>query len=138
VAAGRPVGALACAAPGPTFKVHVELFVDRKVVIVPAGVGVSPRGCAYPVRTHGPDGVVEVARGSGLRVADLFRIWGQPLGLKRLVSFSSSSPVRAYVGGKLVRGSAGAIPLTPHAEIVLELGGYVPPHPFFLFRGGTS
>ena len=55
-----------------------------------------------------------------------------------MVWFTSRSPLRAYVDGKLVRGPAGAIPLTPHAQIVLELGGYVPPHPFFLFAGGDS
>ncbi len=65
----------------------------------------------------------------------LFRIWGQPLGMRRLASFRSGSPVRAYVGGRRVEGPVGAIRLTPHAQIVLELGPYVPPHPSFLFPG---
>ncbi len=55
-----------------------------------------------------------------------------------LASFRSGRPVRAYVGGRLVRGSLAAIPLTPHAEIVLELGPYLAPHSFFLFAGGHS
>jgi hypothetical protein len=138
VVAGASVGTLRCAAPGPAFRVHLELFARQKVVVVPAGIGVASRGCSYPVRTHAPDGIVEVARGSRLQLADLFRVWGQALGPRRLASFSSSRPVRAYVGGKLVHGPAGAIPLTPHAEIVLELGAYVPPHPSFLFAGGDS
>ena len=149
VAAGAPVGTLRCGSRSASFRVHVELFADRKVVIVPAGIGVAepsrrdgativPRGCVYPLRTTAPDGIVEVARGSSLTLADLFRLWGRPLGPRRLVSFSSSSPVRAYVGGKLVRGPAGSIRLTPHAQIVLEVGRYVPPHPFFLFAGGTE
>ena len=95
-------------------------------------------GCAYPVRTLTPAGIVEVARGARLRLADLFRVWGQALGTHRIASFRSASPVRAYVDGKRVRGPVGAIPLTRHAEIVLELGGYVPPHPFFLFAPGGS
>lgn len=138
VTAGGPVGSLHCAAPGPAFRIHLELFADRKVVIVPAGIGVSAEGCAYPVRTHAPDGVVEVAAGSNLRLADLFRVWGQALDDRRLASFSSGGLVRAYVGGKLVHGPAGEIPLTRHTQIVLELGAYVPPHPFFLFAGGDS
>jgi hypothetical protein len=115
----------------------VELFVGRKVVIVPAGIGVGT-GCRYPLTTAGPDGVVTVARGRALTVGDLFRVWGQPLGPRSLAGFTSRTPVRAYVAGRLVQGPAASIRLTPHAQIVLELGGYVPPHPFFLFPGGTS
>ena len=148
VLAGKPVGGLHCALSGPVSQLHLELFVNRRVVIVPAGIGVAgpstrrgatvvPHGCSYPVRTLTPAGIVEVARGAKLRLADLFRVWGEPLGPRRLASFRSATPIRAYVGGRLVRGPAGEIPLTRHAEIVLELGGYVPPHSFFLFAGGT-
>jgi hypothetical protein len=44
--------------------------------------------------------------------------------------------VRAYVGGERWRGDVRAIPLTRHAQIVLELGAYIPPHPRFLFPRG--
>jgi hypothetical protein len=137
VAARNPVGELRCGKPGPAFRIHLELFANRKVVVVPAGIGVSG-SCVYPVRTTSPGGVVEVARGAALHVADIFRVWSQPLASRRLAGFSSSRPVRAYVGGHLVHGSIGAIPLTAHAEIVLELGAYLVPHSFFLFPGGDS
>jgi hypothetical protein len=138
VAAGRPVASLRCSAPGRTIQVHLELFVDRRVVVVPSGIGLAASGCAYPVRTLAPGGVVEAARGTALSLGDLFRVWGEPLAARRLVSFSSSRRLRAYVGGRLVHGPAAAIPLRPHAEIVLELGPYVVPHSFFLFPGGDS
>jgi len=32
-------------------------------------------------------------------------------------------------------GNVRAIPLRRHREIVIEVGGYVPPHTFFLFSG---
>jgi hypothetical protein len=148
VAAGAPVGGMGCHAGGKTVAVHVELFANRQVVAVPAGIGVAqpyrtalgavvPRGCSYPVRTLTPTGVVEVAASRRLTVGDLFRVWGQPLGLRRLGSFTSPSPVRAYVAGRLVRGAAGSIPLTSGEEIVLEIGGYVAPHPSFLFPKGS-
>jgi len=132
VATGAPVDGLRCTRAVSSFRVHVELFADRKVVIVPAGIGVAepyrregaavrPAGCTYPVWTVAPDGVVEVARGRQLSLAD----------------FRSSAPLRAYVAGRRVRGPAGAIPLTPGAEIVVELGAYVPPHPSFLFAPGA-
>jgi len=133
--APRPAAGLRCTQAGTVFQVHVEIFANRKVVILPAGIGAGP-GCSYPLRTVDPTGVVDVRRGSALRVADLFHVWGQALGTRRIASFSSSSPLRAYVDGKRIGGPAGAIRLTPHSEIVLELGAYVPPHPFFLFPGG--
>ena len=138
VAAGRPIASLRCGAPGRAIQLHLELFVDRRVVVVPSGIGLASSGCAYPVRTLSPDGVVEAARGVVLTLGDLFRVWGEPLGARRLVSFSSPLPLRAYVGGRLARGPAAAIPLTPHAEIVLELGPYLVPHSFFLFPERAS
>lgn len=148
VAAGTPIGTLRCGSHGKTVAVHLELFANRRVVAVPAGIGVArpfrttlgtvvPQGCSYPVRTLTPTGVVEVATNGRSTVGDLFRVWGQPLGPRRLGSFTSRSPVRAYVGGRLVRGPAASIPLTSGEEIVLEIGGYVPPHPSFLFPKGS-
>jgi hypothetical protein len=76
-------------------------------------------------------------RGAGLDLGDLFRIWGQPLAAHRLASFRSAAAVRAYVGGRRVRGRVADVPLEPNAEIVVELGAYVPPHRFFLFPKGS-
>jgi hypothetical protein len=148
VAAGAPIAGLRCGASGKTFRVHVELFADRRVVAVPAGIGVSkpfrtalgtvePRGCSYPIRTLTPTGIVDVEKGSYLTLGDLFRVWGQPLGTRRLGLFTSREPVRAYLGGRTVHGAASSIPLRSGEEIVLEIGGYVAPHPSFLFPKGS-
>ena len=126
---GSPVGAFDCAPAGKTFRVHVELFAHRKVVIVPPGIGVARTGCVYPARTSTPTGIVEIARGAKLTLGDLFRIWGRRLGERTLLSFRSDAPVRAYVAGKRWAGPPAEIPLSPGAQIVVELGGYVPPHP---------
>src|SRR5919201_3582426 len=136
-------------ADAPRFGVHVELFANRRVVVVPAGIGVAaprrrvgafvrPRGCSYAVRTLGPTGVVEVRRGARLTLGRLFAVWGQPLSATRLAGFSTrrGAPVRAYVAGRPWQGPPGAIPLTRHAPIVLELGRFVPPHRSFRFRSG--
>jgi hypothetical protein len=134
---GRPVAGRACVPGGRRFDVHLELYANRRVVIVPPGIGLA-RGCSYPARTRTPTGVVEVANGSRLDLGDLFRIWGQPLGPHRLVSFRSAAPVRVYVAGRRVLGPAAAVRLEPNAEIVVELGAYVPPHRFFLFPKGSQ
>ena len=118
---------------GGAFRVHVELFAERNAVVVPAGIG----ACSDPVRTRTPTGVFEVSSRGRPTVGDLFRVWGQPLSTHRLASFTSGSPVRVYVNGRPVGGPVGSIPLTKDAEIVLEIGGYVPPHRFFLFPKGS-
>ena len=128
---------------------HVELFAHGRVVIVPAGIGVarprarsgayvSPRGCSYAARTIEPTGVIEVRSGPRVTLGEFFRIWGQPLSTTRLAGFGTtgSAPVRAYVAGRRWRGSLRSIPLQRHAQIVLELGTFIPPHRAFLFRPG--
>jgi hypothetical protein len=146
VARARPVRGLRCSrARRPRFGVHLELFAKRRVVIVAPGIGVAPprrregayvRGgrCAYPARTREPTGVVEVERGAALTLADVFAIWGQPLGPRRLAGFRG--PVTAYVGGRARRGDPRRIRLEPHAQIVLEVAGHVPPHPRYRFPNG--
>ena len=134
-AAGRGVGRLRCGITGRSFAVHLELFANRRALVIPAGIGVRPR-CSYPVRSLTPTGVIEVGR-PGLALGDVFRIWGQRLGAHTLGSFTSVAPVRAYVNGHLYRGAANSLPLTSGDEIVVELGAYVPPHSFFLFPRGS-
>ena len=133
VRSGEPVGPFTCGPPGKSFRVHIELFAERKVIVVPQGIGVARSGCVYPARTRGRLGVVEVAVGSRLTLGDVFRIWGRRLGERTLLSFKAGSPVRAYVAGKRFRGPVGEVPLKPGAQIVVELGPYIPPHKTFLF-----
>ena len=162
VATHRPVGRLGCrtATTGSRYGVHLELYAARLVVPVPAGIGIAPpqrrRGayvlggaCVYPLWTTEPTGVIVVDRGLQSRdrsvrsrggrdlpptLGELFAVWGQPLSRERLAGFRS--PVRAYLGGAVWTGPPQAIPLTPHAEIVLEVGGAIPPHRTYLFPPG--
>ncbi len=131
VAAGRPVGRLTCSRSGRRFAVHVELFARRRVVVVPPGIGRGPHGCSYPLRTDAPTGVVTVSRGARYALGDLFRVWGRRLGPDALLSFPGR--VSVFVGGRRFAGDPRRVPLTPHAEIVVEVGGYVAPHVSYLF-----
>src|SRR5215831_19097546 len=82
VSQAAPVGSMSCAAHEvPRVGVHLELFARGRVVIVPAGIGISPplerRGayvvsgrCSYPLRTREPTGVIEVAGGSRHTLGD--------------------------------------------------------------------
>jgi len=143
---GAPVGRFDCATtPHARTRAHVELFANRRVLLLPAGIGmpqpvvrdgayVLRARCSYALRTTAPTGVVEVVPGSRATVGDLFRVWGQPLRSSRLAGFRGH--VHAYVAGKPWRGDVRAIPLRWHAQIVLEVGGYVRPHALFLFGSG--
>ncbi|TMK65101.1 MAG: hypothetical protein E6G60_05785 [Actinobacteria bacterium] len=147
VAAAEPVGRFRCGATArPRVRAHVELFANRRVLILPAGIGMAPplardgayvtrARCSYAVRTTTPTGVIEVVAAKNATIGDLFRVWGQPLTRARLAGFRGR--VHAYVARSRWRGDIRAIPLRRHAQIVLEIGGYVRPHRFFLFgRGG--
>lgn len=145
-----PIGRLRCSsARRLRFGVHLELFANRRVMIVPAGIGIAPPlardgatvtsgRCSYPVRTTQPTGVLELATGSRLTLGDLFDVWGRPLSRSRLAGYRARSGerIRAWVGGCAWNGPLRRIPLRRHAQIVLEGGGYVPPHATFLFPRG--
>jgi hypothetical protein len=135
VIAARPVGRLRCAGTAVVQRAHLELFAQGRVVIVPAGIGISrARACAYPVRTTTPTGVVEFDPSKRLRLGDFFAVWNRRLAPGSMLTFSGK--VRAYVDGKRRHGDVRAIPLRRHAEIVLEVGRYIPPHAAFLFGPG--
>jgi hypothetical protein len=136
VAAGRPVGTLTCRRGGETFAVHVELFAARRVIVVPRGIGKGPGGCTYPLRTDDPTGVVQVRRGRGYVLGDLFRIWGRRLGRSRLLTFRG--PVAVFVGGRRFLGDPRRVPLRRHAEIVIELGARLAPHSTYVFPKGRG
>jgi hypothetical protein len=130
--------------------VHIELFAANRVVIVASGIGTQPprsysAGRISRARCYGdlvtlePTGVVLVRPGLRLRLADLFRSWGQPLTSHRLASFSTTAgaPVAVFVGGRRWQGPPGSVPLAVHSEIVLEVGPHVPPHVAYTFPPGT-
>jgi hypothetical protein len=130
----KSVGRLQCA-NGRRFAVHIELFAHRQVAIVPPGIGVARSGCSYPLRTNAPTGVVEVLAAGRFTLGDFFRIWGRRFDATHLLSFRGS--VSLFVGGKRRTGDPRELVLTRHAQIVIEVGGYVAPHPSYLFpRGG--
>jgi hypothetical protein len=131
---------------GPRIAAHVEVFAQNRVVLIAAGIGTRPplrfssgrisaAGCFGALVTLEPTGVVLVSPGRRLTLADLFRSWGQPLSRSRLAGFSASpgAQVAVFVDGRRRPGSPGALPLTDHAEIVLEVGPYVPPHSSYTF-----
>jgi hypothetical protein len=143
VAHADAVGRFSCRrGEAPRELAHVELFARKLVLLLPAGIGMAPplvwdgaevtgARCSYGVRTTGPTGVIEYVSGLRPTLGDVFDVWGQPLSSRGFAGFHGA--VAAWVGGKRWRGDVRSIPLRHHAEIVVEVGGYIPPHRFFLF-----
>ena len=131
---------------GPRTASHVELFAANRVVILAAGIGVRPpwsssdgritaAPCYGPVVTLEPTGVVLARPHAHATLASLFAAWGQPLSGSRVASFRAPGRghVAVFVDGRRRLGPPGDVPLAEHAEIVLEVGPYVPPHTRFAF-----
>jgi hypothetical protein len=133
VKAGRPIGHLLCSVYPMHFDAHVEIFASRRVAILPRGIGRGPNGCWYGASTNAPTGVVRLT--GAVTLGDLFRVWGQPLGPHRLLSFRGTTT--AFVAGRRWLGDPRQIWLTRHAQVVLEVGGYVAPHPSYVFPKGA-
>ncbi len=141
-----PIAGRCTARLGPRTPVHLEVFAANRVVIVPAGIGVrSPltstasrilrARCYGPVVTLEPTGVVLIRGGLRMRLSDVFHAWGQPLTSGRVASFGvrAEATVRVFIDGRLWPGEPGSVPVAPRAEIVVEVGPYVPPHSSFRF-----
>lgn len=148
--ASGPVAGSCQPALGPRDGVHVEVFAANRVLLVPAGIGarrpwrtldgrVTGARCYGGLVTLDPTGLVLVRPGSRLTLADLFRAWGEPLSRTRLTSFAAppGAQVAVFVDGRPWHGGPAAVPLSRHAEIVLEVGPHVPPHSSYAFPSGT-
>jgi hypothetical protein len=108
---------------------HLELFANGFAIVIPARVGVRNARCHAHEWTSTPTGVVHFDRAA--TVGDLFRVWGMPLGPRRLLSFRGA--VRAYLDGVRVRADPRSLRLRDGHELVLESGPFIPPHRTFLF-----
>lgn len=121
------------------------MFARDRVVIVPSGIGlegartldgrVTTARCYGPVVTLDPTGLILSTPAQRVTLSDVFSAWGLPLERTQLAGFHPppGGSVRAYRDGHRVPGAPGAIVVTRHAEIVLEVGPYVPPHTSYTF-----
>jgi hypothetical protein len=110
-------------------RAHVELFAFGRIVVVPAGIGIAGgrrQGayvlgghCRARLWTHEPTGLVELSR-SDMHIADLFAVWGQPLGEHRMLGFRGE--VRVWLDGTAWHASPGLAPLKPGAQVVIQAG----------------
>jgi len=141
VPAARTVGSCHPGEIQGSDRAHLELFGRRHAVVIPAGIGlrgplrreqhrIVDAACRADARTLEPTGVIDFDR-TGLTLGDFFATWGEPLTRTRMAGFRG--PVSAFVDGRRVKGDPATIRLRDGAQIVLQVGGYIPPHRQFRF-----
>jgi hypothetical protein len=118
-------------------RAHLEVFAYRQVVVIPGGIGVSGGrtelyGTVVDAPAHArawtlqPGGVIQLAA-PGITLGEFFAVWGQPLDL------GFAGEVRAFVNGVERHGDPARIALHDADQVVITVGGYVPPHRRFTF-----
>jgi hypothetical protein len=129
--AGQTVGGISCdAQEGQRIHIHQHLVIldHGKAVDIPPNVG-QPSGkrCIYWLHTHTPDGFihVEAPLERSFTLGDFFTVWGQPLSPTTAASASlaKGETMKVWVDGKPFTGDPQTIPLTAHADIVIQVGG---------------
>jgi hypothetical protein len=116
------------AASDTAYHVHVRLrvFVDGRVVPVPAGLGIDPRGrFLAPLHTHDASGIVhlESERAFPFTLGEVFAVWGVRFGPGRLGGYTGHGArrLRVYVDGRRA-ADPGTVVLHAHQHIVVGFG----------------
>jgi hypothetical protein len=105
----------------------IHIYNNGILVQVPPNVGWLPQDKTYSsIHTHTPDGIihVEAPRDRSFTLGDFFAVWGQPLDKTHVATASTKKreSMRVFVNGVRYTGNPAQIPLTAHADIVIEVG----------------
>ena len=128
---GQTISGISCdAMEGQRLHIHQHLVIldHGKAVDIPPNVG-QPGGkrCIYWLHTHTPDGFihVEAPLDRSFTLGDFFTVWGQPLSRTTAASahLAKGESMKVWVNGAPFAGDPRAIPLTAHADIVIQVGG---------------
>jgi hypothetical protein len=103
---------------------HLDVYVDGRRVVVPAGVGINfAEQFISPLHTHDTSGIVHVESPTirTFTLGEFFAVWGVRL-TPSCVGGYCAKPLHVYIGGKPYTGDARLVVLQPHEEIVLAYG----------------
>jgi hypothetical protein len=106
---------------------HLDVFVNGKRVIVPAGIGIG-EGLISPLHTHDASGVMHVESTTvrSYSLAEFFAVWGVRLTTACLAGECGQGKIHFFVDGKPAT-DPNRIVLTHHQEIAVAFGP--PPKP---------
>jgi hypothetical protein len=128
---------------------HLDVFVNGKRVVVPAGIGINikdpgvktfrdtpdgskayggielcAKACISPLHTHDNTGILHTESASPVpnRLGQFFTEWGVRLGRTCVGGYCRPSNIEFFVNGNRYRGDPRAILLTDHKEIAIVIG----------------
>jgi hypothetical protein len=127
---------------------HLDVFVDGRPIVVPAGVGINIRDpevkkftlpdgsksyggielckkpCISPLHTHDASGILhtESATAKPNTLGEFFTEWGVRLNASCVGPYCAPRPIAIYVDGKRYTKDPRAIELTDHKEIAIVIG----------------
>jgi hypothetical protein len=134
------IGLPALSRAGTTLHIHqhVDVFVNGKRVIVPAGIGIGD-GFSSPLHTHDASGVIHVESPTvrSFSLAEFFAVWGVRLTKTCLADGCGDGKLLLFVNGRRAP-DPNRVVLTQHLEIAVALGP--PPQPVpssYRFPSGT-
>ena len=106
---------------------HLDVFVNGRRVLVPAGIGIG-EGLIAPLHTHDSSGVIHVESRTvrSYSLAEFFAVWGVRLTKTCLGDACGEGKVHFFVDGKPA-ADPNRIVLTHHQEIAVAFGP--PPEP---------
>ncbi|MDX6484689.1 MAG: hypothetical protein QOE95_2462 [Gaiellaceae bacterium] len=106
---------------------HLDVFVNGKQVVVPAGIGIGD-GLLSPLHTHDESGVIHVESTTvrSYSLGELFAVWGVRLTKTCLADECGDGKLHLFVNGK-PKADPNRIVLSQHLEIAVAFGS--PPKP---------
>jgi len=105
---------------------HLDVFVNGRRVVVPAGIGIDPAGhFISPLHTHDATGIIHVESPTvrTFTLGEFFGVWGVRFGNGCLGSYCrrNGRALRVFVDGRRAERPA-LVPLRQHEEIVVAFG----------------
>lgn len=127
---------------------HLDVFIDGKPMVVPAGIGINvadpavhrfdkpdgsveygdiercDRACISPLHTHSTDGILhtESASTEPNTLGQFFAEWGVGLSETCVGEYCPPTPIAIFLNGERYTGDPGAIELTDRLEIAIVIG----------------
>ena len=105
---------------------HLDLYVDGRKVLVPAGIGIDPAVGYAPLHTHDPSGVIHVESPTvrTYTLGEFFAVWGVRFTPSCLGGYCAGGgrQLRVFVDGRAYRGDPTTLALAPHQELVVAFG----------------
>jgi hypothetical protein len=105
---------------------HLDLYVDGRRVLVPAGIGIDPAVGYAPLHTHDPSGVIHVESPTvrTYTLGEFFAVWGVRFTPSCLGGYCAGGgrQLRLFVDGRAYRGDPTTLALAPHQELVVAFG----------------